>query len=79
MGEQEIVSRRVEQTDAGLYLAKGEVSPDRLRMSVRRLLTEERFRNAAAGLGETLLKAGGTAAAATLVKAFAASAATHES
>lgn len=79
MGEQEIVSRRVEQLRAGLYLAKNEVSPDRLRLSVRRLLTEEQFRQSAAGLGETLLAAGGTAEAATLVKAFAALAATRKS
>ncbi|MEO8256318.1 MAG: macrolide family glycosyltransferase [Acidobacteriota bacterium] len=71
MGEQDLVSRRVEQLSAGLYLAKAEVSPDRLRLSVRRLLTEERFRQAAAGLGETLLAAGGTAEAATRVQAFA--------
>jgi UDP:flavonoid glycosyltransferase YjiC (YdhE family) len=58
-----------------VYLAKGEVSPDKLRLSVRRLLAEEGFRKAAAGLGETLVAAGGTAAAASLVKAFAASAA----
>jgi MGT family glycosyltransferase len=79
MGEQAIVSRRVEQLRAGLYLAKAEVSPDRLRLSVRRLLAEERFRKAAAGLGETLRAAGGTAEAATLVKAFAALAATRKS
>ena len=79
MGEQEIVSRRVEQLRAGLYLAKDEVSPDRLRLSVRRLLKEERFRKVAAGLGETLLAAGGIAEAATLVKAFAAVVARRES
>jgi UDP:flavonoid glycosyltransferase YjiC (YdhE family) len=74
IGEQEIVSRRVEQLGAGLYLAKAEVSPARLRLSVRRLLKEERFTRAAGALGETLLAAGGMAEAATLVKAFAASA-----
>jgi MGT family glycosyltransferase len=79
MVEQEIVSRRVEQLSAGLYLDKAEVSPDRLRLSVRRLLAEERFRRAVAGVGETLLAAGGTAEPATLVKTVAALAPTRGS
>ena len=70
MGEQEIVSRRVEQVGAGVYLAKADVSPDTLRRSVRRLLEEPRFRAEAARVGQTLLAAGGTAKAATLVRAF---------
>ena len=70
MAEQEIVSRRVEQLGAGLYLAKTEVSPNLLRLGVRQLLEEERFRKAAARVGETLLAAGGIAEAAALVQAF---------
>lgn len=70
MGEQEIVSRRVEQVGAGIYLAKGDVSPERLRELVRRLLGEARFRERAASIGETLVASGGTAQAARLVRAF---------
>ena len=47
------------------------MSPDTLRLSVRRVLAEERFRKDAARVGETLLAAGGTAKAAGLIKAFA--------
>lgn len=70
MGEQEIVSRRVEQLGAGIYLAKGDVSPETLRASVRRLLDEARFRERTGAIGETLVAAGGTAQAARLVRAF---------
>jgi len=55
MGEQEMVSRRVE----------------RLRLGVQRLLVETRFREQAARIGATLLSAGGTVAAAALVREFA--------
>ncbi len=71
MGEQEIVSRRVEQLGAGIYLAKAVVSPETLRASVRRLLGETRFRQRAGSIGETLVASGGTARAASLVRAFA--------
>ena len=71
MGEQAIVSRRVEQLGAGVYLANADVSPERLRLGVRRLLAEARFREQAARIGATLLSAGGTAKAASLVREFA--------
>ena len=70
MGEQEIVSRRVEQLGAGVYLAGTDVSPERLRLGVRQLLAEARFREQATRIGATLLAAGGTATAASLVRAF---------
>ncbi len=71
MGEQEVVSRRVEQLGAGVYLASADVSPERLRLGVRRLLAEARFREQAARIGATLRSAGGTAKAASLVREFA--------
>ena len=70
MGEQEIVSRRVEQLGAGLYLAKANASPERLRLGVRRLLVDTGYREQAARMGATLRSAGGTATAARLVRAF---------
>jgi MGT family glycosyltransferase len=39
MGEQEMVGRRAEDLGAGLVIAKNEVTPEKLRGSVRRLLT----------------------------------------
>ncbi len=70
MAEQEIVSRRVEQVGAGVYLAKNEVSPEALQAAVRRLLVEGTFRDNARRVGETLVAAGGPARAASLVRAF---------
>ena len=70
MGEQELVSRRVEQLGAGVYLANADVSPERLRNGVQRLLVEARFREQAARIGATLLSAGGTVKAADLVGLF---------
>lgn len=72
MGEQEIVSRRVEQLGAGIFLAQADVSPETLRASVRRLLGEASFHQRAGALGETLAASGGTARAASLVRAFTA-------
>lgn len=71
MGEQEIVSRRVEQLGAGLYLAKEETSAETLRISIRRLLSEDSFKRSATRIGETLRAAGGRVNAAQRVSAFA--------
>ena len=71
MGEQQIVSRRVEQLGAGVYLANADASPERLRLAVRRLLAEARFRDQAARIGATLRAAGGTVKAAALIREFA--------
>lgn len=70
MGEQELVSRRVEQLGAGVYLARRDVSPRSLLHSVQRLLVEGQFREHAARIGETLRAAGGPARAAGLVQTF---------
>src|SRR5229473_2383948 len=48
MGEQEVVARQVEALGVGLCLAKRDVTADRLRQSVNRVLGDERFRAQAA-------------------------------
>ncbi|HEV8482113.1 MAG TPA: macrolide family glycosyltransferase [Blastocatellia bacterium] len=70
MGEQEIVGRRVEDLGAGLYLARAEVTAEKLRDSVRRLLAEDRFREQAALVRESFQRAGGVARAAQTIKSF---------
>ena len=70
MGEQMIIGRRVEELGAGIYLAKEEVTADRLREGVRRLLREPRFREQAAGVGESFQTAGGAARAADAIRRF---------
>jgi len=70
MGEQEIVGRRVEELGAGLYLAKGEATAERLRGSVQRLLAQDRFRQQAALVRESFQTAGGVARAADAILAF---------
>lgn len=70
MGEQAIVGRRVEELGAGLYLAKEEATPHRLRESVQRLLAEDRFRGQAGVIGESFKAAGGVARAADVIQAF---------
>ena len=70
MGEQEIVGRRVEDLGAGLYLAKEEVTAEKLRDAVRRLLAEERFRRQTELVRESFESAGGVARAADIIKSF---------
>ena len=70
MGEQEIVGRRVEDLGAGLYLARAEVTAEKLRDAVRRLLAEDRFREQAALVRESFQSAGGVARAAENIKAL---------
>ena len=53
MGEQEVVGRRVEEVGAGIYLAKQDVSAEKLRESVARLLGDVRFREQAAVLRDS--------------------------
>ena len=48
MGEQMIIGRRVEELGAGLYIEKAEVTAEKLREGVRRLLADRRFRERAA-------------------------------
>jgi MGT family glycosyltransferase len=70
MGEQEVVGRRVEEIGAGIYLAKHDVSAEKLRESVARLLTDARFREQAAVVRESFRAAGGVARAADAILAF---------
>ena len=70
MGEQEIVGRRVEDLGAGLYLARAEVTAEKLRDAVRRLLAEDRFREQAALVRESFQSAGGVEFAARTIKSF---------
>ena len=70
MGEQEFVGRRVEDLEAGLYLAKAEVTAEKLRDSVRRLLAEDRFGRQAALVRESFESAGGVARAADAIISF---------
>lgn len=56
MSEQELVGRQVQALGAGVCLTRDDVTPERLRASVRRVLKEDGFRRAAerlrAGFGE---------------------------
>ncbi len=70
MGEQEFVGRRVEDLGAGLYLAKAEVTAEKLRDAVRRLLAEDHFRRQAALVRESFQSAGGVARAADIIKSL---------
>ena len=70
MGEQMIIGRRVEELGAGLYLAKEEVTADKLREAVRRLLADRRFREQAARVRQSFQTAGGVARAADAIRAF---------
>ena len=72
MGEQAIIGRRVEELGAGLYLAKAEVTSDLLRDRVRRVLTEDGFRQRAGLVRDSFMRAGGVARAATAIMELAA-------
>jgi MGT family glycosyltransferase len=70
MGEQEVVARQVEALGVGLCLAKKDVTADRLRQSVDRVLGDERFRAQAALVRESFEAAGGAARGADAILAF---------
>ena len=70
MSEQAMVGRRVEELGAGLYVAREDVTADRLRESVQRLLTEDQFRRQAARVRESFQNAGGVASAAGAILSF---------
>jgi UDP:flavonoid glycosyltransferase YjiC (YdhE family) len=70
MSEQQIVGRRVEELGAGLCIAKEEATADKLRESVGRLLSEDRFRQQAAVVQQSFQTAGGVARAADAILAF---------
>jgi MGT family glycosyltransferase len=70
MGEQELVARQVEGLGAGLCLDKKEVTADRLRQSVLRVLGDDRFRRQAALVRQSFDAAGGAARGADAIIAF---------
>jgi MGT family glycosyltransferase len=77
MGEQELVGRQVERLGAGVCLARSEVTADRLRQSVLRVLGDERFRTQAALVRESFDAAGGAARGADAILAFTRRPAAH--
>jgi MGT family glycosyltransferase len=70
MSEQAMVGRRVEELGAGLYVAKEDATPGRLRESVQRLLAEDGFRRQAGFLRESFQTAGGAPRAAGAILRF---------
>jgi len=70
MSEQAMVGRRVEELGAGLFIAKDQVTAERLRESVQRILAEERFRRQAGVVRESYLSAGGMARAVDAILKF---------
>lgn len=70
MSEQEVVGRRVEELGAGLYLAKTEATPARLRESVERVLAERRFREQAAVVQQSFHASGGVTQAANTIQSL---------
>ena len=70
MSEQAIVGRRVEELGAGLYLAKEDVTAEKLRRSVQQLFADARFRRQAALVRESFATAGGVARGANAILAF---------
>jgi MGT family glycosyltransferase len=70
MGEQMIIGRRVEELKAGLYLAKDEVTADKLREGVRRLLAEPQFRKHTMQVRQSFQMAGGVSRAADAIRNF---------
>jgi len=69
MGEQELVAGQVEACGAGLFLAKNEVTPDRIRQAVNRVRGEPQFRTQAALIRESFDAAGGAARGADAILA----------
>jgi MGT family glycosyltransferase len=70
MGEQMIIGRRVEELGAGLYIEKPEVTAEKLREGVRRLLADQRFREQAVRVRQSFQTAGGVVRAADAIRAF---------
>ena len=71
--EQEILSANLAEQGAGLMLMPAEVTPERLRASVERVLTEQTFRARASVLAAESRTAGGAARAAEAILSYGAS------
>jgi MGT family glycosyltransferase len=63
-GDQFVVAQRIVELGAGIALAPSDVTADRLRASVQRLLGQDGYRQAAAILGARIREAGGACRAA---------------
>jgi len=70
MGEQAIIGRRVAELGAGICLTKEEVTAAQLRESVRRLLTDDGFRQQADAIRRSFADGGGAPRAAEAIRAF---------
>jgi MGT family glycosyltransferase len=70
MSEQAMVGRRVEELGAGLYLAKEDVTAEKLRRSIQQLFADPRFRRQTALVRESFATAGGVARGADAILAF---------
>lgn len=74
MGEQELVGHQVQRLGAGVRLARKEVTAATLREAVHRVLSDRRFREQAARLGDSFRAAGGAGRGADAILAFTRSA-----
>jgi MGT family glycosyltransferase len=70
MGEQAIVGRQVEALGAGLYLSNEEATASALRTAVRRILTEQPFKDAVSAVRRSFTEAGGPPRAADAIVEF---------
>jgi MGT family glycosyltransferase len=70
-GDQFTLADRVEEIGAGLRLREEDIRPDRLRELAGRVLNEPGFRDRAAAARESMLREGGTSAAADAILQFA--------
>jgi MGT family glycosyltransferase len=69
--EQPVVANQVVRAGAGVRVTFDRASPDDLRAAVERVLTDPRFRRAAARVRDSFVDAGGAAAAADRLEALA--------
>ncbi len=79
MSEQEMVGRRVEELGAGIFLANEEVTAQRMRESVRRLLSDSGFTKQAMAVSESFRTTGGVARAADAIIKYQGSCSTSRS
>ncbi len=70
MGEQEVLARQVQRLGAGLCIPKQEVTAERLRQSVQRVMSDNSFREQAARVRESFDAAGGVARGADAIQTF---------
>lgn len=69
-GDQMLVAERVTEVGAGIRLSKSDLSPDRLRAHIHRVLTTDRYAESARSIGASLRAAGGAAEAVAQIEQF---------